>query len=145
MRIALYRGKKRLFNRLVAWWTRSAYSHCEIVFADDPNSGLHYCASASHLDGGVRFKWLDLHPDTWDIVDVQGDEGVAYAWFLAHQGRSYDFKGIVGCVLRCIPASADKWFCSSAIAAAIGWPEPWRVVPANLKNAADFRGGVVHG
>lgn len=138
MKIALYRGRTRLFDRLVQWWTRSIYSHCEVIFAENVE-GESYCASSSFLDGGVRFKWIRLNPEKWDIVDIDGDEVAALAWFNDHIGTPYDVKGIIGCVLRFIPPGVDKWFCSSAIATAIGWPEAWRVVPGVLKNAADYR------
>lgn len=144
MKIALYRGRDRLFDRLIQWWTRSDYSHCEVVFAENGDSGQSYCASSSYLDGGIRFKWMVLKPEKWDIVEIDGDEVAAFAWFAQRLGRPYDVRGIIGCALRFIPASVDKWFCSSAIADAVGWPEAWRVVPAHLKNAADYR-SVRHG
>lgn len=141
----MYKGKTRLFDRMIQWWTRSDYSHCEVVFAYNGQSDLSYCASSSFLDGGIRFKWMALDPEKWDIVEIDGDETMAFAWFAQRLGTPYDFKGILGCVLRCVPPSDNRWFCSSAIAAAIGWPEAWRVVPANLRNAADYRAGAAHG
>lgn len=145
MRIALYKGKTRLFDRLIQWWTRSEYSHCEIIFSENGSTGESYCASSSVLDGGIRFKWMVLNPAKWDIIEVEGNVERAFQWFAHRIGTPYDLRGILGCVLRCLPPTEGRWFCSSAIAAALGWPEEWRVVPAHLKNAADFRLGAAHG
>ena len=32
--LALYKGRGTLFNRLIRLWTRSKYSHCELVLSD---------------------------------------------------------------------------------------------------------------
>ena len=31
VKIAFYKGKSRLFNKVVSWWTRGPYSHTELV------------------------------------------------------------------------------------------------------------------
>jgi hypothetical protein len=139
MQVALYKGKgQRLFDRLICWWTRSTYSHCEAVFDYNAETGQYFCASASVLDGGVRFRWMPLDPTKWDLVELTADKHAAFEWYANHVGRKYDYQGIVGCVIRAIPANPARWFCSSALAAALGWPEPWRCLPANIKNAADW-------
>ena len=138
MKVALYKGKKRAFNRLVAWWTRSDYSHCEVLFEYDLKTNTYLCASSSYLDGGIRFKWINLDAPHWDIVEIKGDIEKVREWYKLRLGRPYDVKGIVGCVVRRLPASNDKWFCSSSIASALGYPEPWRVLPVDLKSIADF-------
>jgi hypothetical protein len=144
MKIALYKGRGRTFNRLVSWWTRSIYSHCEVLFDYAPATDQWYCASSSFLDGGIRFKWIKLDPANWDIIDIDADRLKVYSWFLMNQGRSYDVKGIVGCVIRIIPPSTDKYFCSSAIAAALDYPDHWRVLPVNLDNLSVYQREVAH-
>ena len=57
MIIAFYRGRARLFNRLVCWWLRGPYSHCEALIDPLPD-GRWLCASSSYMDGGVRLKVL---------------------------------------------------------------------------------------
>ena len=47
VQLALYKGRGTLFNALIRWWTRSPYSHCELVI-----NGT--CYSSSIRDGGVR-------------------------------------------------------------------------------------------
>ena len=71
MQAAFYKGRKRLFNRLTAWWLRGSYSHTELVLGYD-DAGQAICASSSMMDGGVRVKHMTLNPDHWDIVPVSG-------------------------------------------------------------------------
>lgn len=134
MRIAFYRatrpGWPGVYNRLVRWWTRSPYSHAELVLSD----GL--CASASLADGGVRFKRIDFDPTHWDFVEVAGDEPAARQWFGDRLGRGYDLLGNVGFVLGFIRDDPAKYSCAESIAAALGFVEPWRYSPAILHSAA---------
>ncbi|WP_434033602.1 hypothetical protein [Cupriavidus sp. a3] len=131
MRAAFYRGTRPgmagLYNRLVRWWCRSPYSHCELIFSD----GM--AASASYMDGGVRFKAIEFDADRWDIVDLPDDgEAAARAWFVNQIGAPYDLLGNVGFVWRPIADARRAWFCSEAVAAALGYTEPWRYDPATL-------------
>ena len=135
MKIAFYKGRTRLFDRLVQWWTRSPYSHCEIVFDSHPVEAGTLCASSSKLDGGVRFKIIELKPERWDIIDLPlSDENAAFDWFLLHSGEGYDVLGLLGFVLPIVDRS-NKWFCSEACAQALGFTESWRYSPAILHSA----------
>ena len=99
MQLALYKGRTRLFDRAVQWWTRSIYSHCELVFSTDSH-GVSTCGSSSYLDGGVRIKNMALDPAKWDLVDLPGFDPVAASkWFDVHAGQRYDLIGLFGFVL----------------------------------------------
>jgi hypothetical protein len=130
MRLAFYKGRRGgfagLFDAAVRWWTRGPYSHVELVFSD----GL--AASASQRDGGVRFKPITFHPDRWDFVPVDGDEDAARAWFAGHWGAAYDYAGLFGFVWRPGKGASRRWFCSEAIAAALGYGDAWRFCPNTL-------------
>lgn len=143
MQIALYKGRKRLFNRLVSWWTRSPYSHCELVVGH-LNAGA-LCWSSSYQDGGVRLKVIQLNPAHWDIVDLQltpGQADAAQQWFRAHEGQGYDLAGLVGCVLRPYRQQQNKWYCNEAVGAAVGLAEPWRFDPGSFAAALKFSGAL---
>jgi hypothetical protein len=132
MILALYKGTRPglsgLFNRLVRWWCRGPYSHCEIIFSD----GLS--GSSSFLDGGVRLKKIDYSPDRWDFFSVSTDEKSARDWFDRHLSKRYDVRGIFGCVIRSVSDDKDKYFCSEAIMAALGYSEAWRFDPCLMSN-----------
>lgn len=129
MRIAFYKGRHRLFDRVVQWWTRGPYSHVELLFSD----GL--AASSSIRDGGVRLKVIKFVPERWDILPIEGDEAAARAWFDSHLGQGYDAAGLFGFVWRPAAGETRRWFCSEAVAAALGMGDAWRFCPNTLAAA----------
>jgi hypothetical protein len=126
VRIAFYKSRKRLFNRITCWWLRGPYSHCEIVFADGVSG------SASFLDGGVRMKRIDFNPDHWDFIEIEGDEGAARQWFAEHDGDGYDLLGLVGFIARIVEGHKRRWVCSEGCMAALGYYQPWRFDPCSM-------------
>ncbi|GAA4425762.1 hypothetical protein [Acidovorax lacteus] len=133
MQVAFYKGRKRLFNRLVSWWLRGPYSHCELVVRID-GAGQASCLSSSFVDGGVRLKCMWLNPEHWDVVPLPGyvSPSVAYQWAYDHAGAGYDVLGLIGFVWRPQRGAPRRWFCSEAVAAVLGYPEPWRFDPMTL-------------
>jgi hypothetical protein len=138
MLVAFYKGRSRLFNRLVSWWTRSEYSHCEVVLGHAVG-GLTLCGSASFMDGGVRVKAIHLDPVKWDVLDVQGDLNAARQWFADNNGRRYDARGIFGFVWSASRDSRGRLFCSEACAAALGLKGGERFSPGLLRQALIWR------
>lgn len=110
VQLAFYKGKGRLFDKLIRWWTKGRYSHCELVFKD----GAFFSADA--WKGIVRFEKVDANPANWDFVDVPMDtfdENRLYRWCLAQEGKGYDWLGIVGAQI--LPLSIEDpllYFCS---------------------------------
>ena len=131
MRAAFYKatrpGVQGLYSHAVQWVDRGPYSHCELVFADGMS------ASASWVDGGVRFKRIDYDPDHWDFIELPDHlEPAARAWFEAHKGEPYDLPGNLRFVCWLVREAPEGWFCSEALAAALGILEPWRLGPNGL-------------
>ena len=126
--LAAYKGKGKLFNRLIRLWTRSRYSHCELVMP----SGLWLSASA--MDGGVRAKRIELNPEHWDLIPLPwADESRIWQVYGRHRGKGYDWLGLFGAQL--LGAGIDnprRMFCSEFCAAALGFPQPQRYSPALL-------------
>ena len=134
MKAAFYKGTRPglagIYNRLVRWWTRSEFSHVELVLS----TGRAW--SASFADGGVRTKPIDVDTANWHVVDLPPElEQRAEAWFEAHLGAPYDLLGNLQFVLAPIPHMQGRWFCSEAVAAALGIPDPWRYSPGTLASA----------
>jgi len=131
MQLAFYKGRTRLFNRFVCWWTAGPYSHVEAMFESClfEHAQEHLCASSSFLDGGVRFKRIVLDPAKWDILDVPTLSGSqSRQWFNTHTGHPYDVLGLLStsCPIR---HSRLAWFCNEAIGASAGLQEAWRFNP----------------
>ena len=130
MRAAFYTatrpGWQGVYSRLVRWIDKGEFSHVELIFSDGMS------ASSSYLDGGVRFKRIEFDLSRWVFVEVVADEAKARAWFDAHAGEAYDLAGTARFVFGFIPQNPRKWFCSEAVAEAIGLHESWRYGPCGL-------------
>lgn len=138
MKLALYRatrpGIQGIYSRVVRLVDGGQYSHTEIVFSD----GLS--ASASFIDGGVRLKRIDFDPAHWDFIDLSPSmEPAARQWFADHEGAGYDLIGNLRFVAWFARPSKSRWFCSEAVAAALGMPEPWRYGPCGLAAALNWK------
>lgn len=137
-RLALYKatrpGWQGIYSRLARWIDGGPYSHCELIFSD----GLS--GSASFIDGGVRLKAIDYDPAHWDFIELPASmEAQARDWFEQHQGAGYDLIGNLKFVAWFVPHSKSRWFCSEAVAASLGMPEPWRYGPCGLAAALSWR------
>jgi hypothetical protein len=140
--LASYRGRSRGVSRVVGmvirWVTRSEWSHCEVCIGN-PFETAVMCVSASGMDGGVRGRVMPLNPERWVLVPLPGvTAGDVEAFLLAHQGAAYDWFGVARFALPLMlrHPDPDRWFCSEAAGAIIGFDEPWRFSPADLHVAA---------
>jgi len=111
-------GPSGIYNRVVRWWTSSPYSHMEIQFTD----GLS--ASASYMDGGVRFKKINYSTDAnWDFIDLpKWMEQYARKYFEDRVGWKYDLLGNLHFVFSPIQGSRNRIFCSEGGMEACGVP-----------------------
>jgi hypothetical protein len=134
MRVYFYKGKKRLFDRLVSWWTKGDFSHVEIEFSDG------YSYSSSVRDGGVRKKKIDYKPEHWEILVIPNTTGMLVKKdefhikeFLEVQlGKKYDYFGLFGFILPPLDDIPERYFCSELIADALDLPDAWRYSPNML-------------
>ena len=114
--LAMYKGKGRLFNRLIRLWTRSKYSHCELVMPDGR------WLSASAMDGGVRTKRIDMELEHWDLIPLPwANAKLIEHVYDRHEGKGYDWLGIL--LAQFLPLGIDdkrRMFCSEFCAAALG-------------------------
>lgn len=129
----IHAGWQGIINRGIRWLTRSQYSHSEVCIGN-PFEGPVMCLSSSGVDGGVRFKTMQLSPDKWDIVEmpwVTADDAVKF--FQSERGCGYDFAGVTRFALPwLVGPSAKRWFCTETVAAVAGYSEPWRFCPADF-------------
>lgn len=126
VQLALYKARGRIGNRLIRWWTRSQYSHCELIL-----NGIAY--SSSLQDGGVRNKHIDFDPDHWDILPLPW---VNAARLRAHYqdtaGQPYGWPDLIWRQILNRAGNSKGWFCSEWCAAVIGLPNPQIYSPATL-------------
>lgn len=126
MRLALYKGKGQIGNAIIRWWTRSPYSHCEIVIGD-----VGYTSSL--MDGGVRAKRIDFDPAHWDFVALTWvDPTHVSAYYAQTAGEPYGWMDLLKRQVFNRPGNDRGWFCSEWCAAALGLPNPQLYSPATL-------------
>jgi hypothetical protein len=121
VKLAFYKEKSTLFDRLVMWWTKGPYSHVELVFeSSTPLWGdqCYTCFSASPNDGGTRWDLItDLYTsDKWDVVNVAYVSESVFrdiVWYIntTVNGKKYDWAGIFGFVWK-TGQDQSRWFCS---------------------------------
>lgn len=127
-------GWKAAYSIGVRWWTKSPYSHCELVFSD----GLW--GSASFLDGGVRFKRINPDPGHWDFIDLDPSyEPYARRYIEDNLGKRYDVLGNVGFVLGPVYDSKNRMFCSEVLMGALGSENPGIYHPGLAYDAVKFK------
>ena len=131
MRVAMYKGTRPglhgLYSRLTRWIDGGIYSHCELIFSDGVS------ASASYIDGGVRFKDIYYDSDHWDFIEVPAFlELGARIWCRMHVNDKYDLWGNVRFAFGFARESKNKWFCSEAVMAALGYQDAYRFGPNGM-------------
>lgn len=129
VQLALYKGRGTLFNALIRWWTRSPYSHCELVI-----NGT--CYSSSVRDGGVRAKVMALPSDKWDVIELPwADDTAVTDWFIAHERDRYGWLDLLTGQVLGMQRDHRGVFCSEACAKALGLHGSTRMSPQGLLDA----------
>lgn len=133
--LALYKGPG-IFpgSHLIRFWTKSRYSHCELVVGEQ-------CFSSSLMDGGVRQKVIDLTSDKWDLIPLPWANA---ADVLLHFNRTkhqpYDWWGLIGSqIFNRRSEDAGAAFCSEWCAEALGLPDPETYSPQTLGRFCRYR------
>lgn len=141
MFIAFYKGNG-FVSRLIKFWTRSKYSHCELVFSNgssfsaDTKMPMHTrFANSKYM---VAAEWDFIH-----IAVTKEGETKIKNFCIDELRCAYDWTGIV--LSQFIPLgyhNKTKWFCSEVCVAAlqtIGMLpgiKPNRVSPGKLHDLA---------
>lgn len=118
MVIAFRKNDPSFSSRLIRWWTKSTYSHCEMIFTN----GLTF--SAFFEDFNTSFKRNIIYDSNdWDFIDIpitRTEEYKIYGWTINEDNCFYDIIGII--FTQIIPLSFENpwwWFCSEVCCAAV--------------------------
>ena len=139
MKIAFFRGNT-LIGRIIRFWTRSQYSHTEILLYDYQD-GTYDCLSADYTDG-VRIKRLSISLDEWDIVDIDFPISKVHEWYSRNHGKGYDYLGLLGFVISPLKQTKSRWFCSEIPADILGLKYSSRFNPSILYSVLDWDSNV---
>ncbi len=127
IKIAFYKGDPGRLHRFIRWWTKSKYSHAELVMPD----GETWWSISPFLDSDVspRHRPMLEHPDRWDYLTfdlnwrkpVREYQMTQLNKFIEEtRGHRYDWIGML--LSQCTPfliKRRDKWYCSEWIAHAL--------------------------
>ena len=125
-KIAFYKAKGDIVDKAIRLWTRSKYSHCEIVIGEN-------WYSSSPRDNGVRAKQIVDDHVSWDFIETDIEINKLNEVYLKYKGSGYDFLGILLCMI--LPLKRDnnkKVTCSEFCAEALGYSEPEMYSPERI-------------
>lgn len=125
-KIAFYKvSKGNWIDKLIGWWTKSEYSHSELVIDQ-------WWYSISPRDVKLRRKNIQPNPEHWDYVDVEIDELWFKVLYKKYEGCGYDWLGIA--LTEWLPLNVEhpkKFYCSEWCAKVIGY-SPAQMSPQKL-------------
>jgi len=145
IKVAFYKGKGNCLNGIVRWWTKSIYSHVELVLPD----GKTWIGISPFLKSKVssRQKLIILH-DEWDFITLnitQEQHDIIMEFFEDTEDQGYDWIGmLLSQFLPCKIKHKRKWYCSEWIAYAfrIACVFDWRII--KIYDRKDLSPSVLH-
>ena len=129
--IALYKGKGNIINSIVRRWTKSQYSHAELILNDKK--------TWIGISPFIKSKITDRHdveynPDNWDFfkIDVTDEQYKSIMDFYdITKGATYDWIGmLLSQFLSFRIKQKHKWYCSEWIlyALRISCAIDWKII-----------------
>jgi len=117
MQLAFYKGKGNFVDFLIRWWTKSRFSHVELVFSDQ-------AWFSSTRSRGTHIEWSpQTHMMEWEYLNVpmsQEQERAIKLWCLKENSKKYDYIGILFSQIFSFKRhNENKWFCSEICLAAL--------------------------
>lgn len=130
VRLAFYKKRNSFFDKAIMWYTKSKYSHVELLVGD-----IAY--SSSVRDKGVR-KWdfeKNANKDNWDIVEIDEKSDLKHIdeLYTKTKESAYDLLGILLSQMLPIGIHAkSSYFCSEWCAEALKINNPHKFSPEDL-------------
>ena len=118
--VAFYKGKGNWKNKLIRWWTKSPYSHAELILPDR----VTWISISPLLTSKVESRTKETHTkENWDIIELsitQEQLDVIMEFYQATKGSGYDWIGML--MSQFLPYNIKrkgKWYCSEWITYAL--------------------------
>lgn len=135
--IAYYLGRKtenpetELLDRIICFFTRSKYSHVELVYDYSPVSQIGLCASSSSRDGGVRQTRIDFSTGRWELYEIPTTKtkDQIIDWFDMRGNCQYDWAGALGAYIERINGKDKRYFCVEAVGECLDIPGASKMTP----------------
>jgi hypothetical protein len=131
IKVAFYKANGDYINKIVRWWTKSKYSHAELILPD----GLTWIGISPFKGSVLRAKEKKYYSTLeWDFLELEVTEQqlhVINEFYESTKGCSYDWFGML--LSQCLPfhiKQKEKWYCSEWIAYAlrISCVIDWRLI-----------------
>ncbi|HBY68666.1 MAG TPA: hypothetical protein DEG69_13500 [Flavobacteriaceae bacterium] len=131
IRVAFYKGEGDWKNKIIRWWTKSPYSHAELILPD----GITWISISPLLSSKVesrsKIKYIDSNWDFVDIAVTQQQNDVIKEFYESTKGCGYDWIGML--MSQFLPFNIKRkgrWYCSEWIAYAlrISCVIDWRLI-----------------
>lgn len=126
VRIAFYKGGSKLRHRIISWWTKSKYTHAELILPDN----MTWVSITPFLQSKVLLRVKrNYNPEKWNIIEIPLNPREAvkiyqldqlYRFIEETQGLKYDWIGMI--LSQFGPYTVknkNKWYCSEWIAHAL--------------------------
>mgnify|MGYP003640010315 CR=1 FL=1 len=114
--IALYKGKGSLVNHIVRKWTKSQYSHAELILEDKKTwIGISPFIKAEIVKREVNVNNSD-HWDFFKIIVTEEQYKTIIDFYNLTKGAKYDWFGML--LSQFLPfhiKQKNKWYCSEWI------------------------------
>ena len=127
IQVAFFKGEAGLLHKVIRWWTKSPYSHAELIMPD----GKTWISISPFLNSRVtaRIKHRVENPEEWEYLtfNLSWREPVRkyqldqlYKFIDMTQGSKYDWTGMIMSQLcPYLIKRRNKWYCSEWIAHAL--------------------------
>ena len=142
--IAFYKGKGGRLHNIIRWWTKSIYSHAELILPDQTWISISPLYN-SKIESKRKLLVDNLQ---WDFVPLDIDSEQLQTildFFKETEGCGYDWVGME--LSQFLPfhiKRKGKWYCSEWIAYAlrIACVVDWKII--KIYDRADLSPGVLH-
>jgi len=144
IKVAFYKGPGDWKNKIIRWWTKSPYSHAELVMPDN----FTWIGISPLLTSTVSArKKVDFDLDNWHFVEIEitpEQRNVILDFYKETEGCKYDWIGML--LSQFVPFHVKrrgKWYCSEWIAYAlrIAGVIDWKTI--KLYDRCDLSPGVL--
>jgi len=118
--IAFYKGKGNFINAIVRWWTKSIYSHAELILSDN----ITWVGISPFLKSEVNGREQpDINMEEWDLINLDIDKeqyDTIIEFYNDTKGHKYDWIGMLfSQFLPCRIKHKSRWYCSEWITYAL--------------------------
>lgn len=120
IQVAFYKAKNNWVHKLIRWWTKSIYSHAELILPD----GKTWISISPFLTAKLCSKQpTDFNTQDWDFITIDVTKTQAQIiedFFHETKGSHYDWVGLfLSHILPYKIKKTNKWYCSEWIAYAL--------------------------